>query len=65
MGLGKTMTMLSAMAYSKLTTLIEIADNKDSVAEGSQLIRQTLVVLPSSRMYFPRKTKWYSPVEIS
>jgi hypothetical protein len=52
MGMGKTMTMLSAIAFSKLTTSTELADNGDGVAEGSRLIRQTLIVLPSSRQYF-------------
>jgi hypothetical protein len=52
MGMGKTMTMLSAIAFSKLTTSTELADNGDGVAEGSRLIRQTLIVLPSSRKYF-------------
>jgi hypothetical protein len=52
MGMGKTMTMLSAIAFSKLTTSTALADNGDGVVEGSQLIRQTLIVLPSSRKYF-------------
>ena len=61
MGLGKTMTMLSAIAVSKLATSNESADNKYGIAEDGQLIRQTLIVLPSSRKYMylyisPRKT---------
>lgn len=51
MGLGKTLTMLSAIVCSKQEmTLVESLDGME--CESLRLTKATLVVLPSTRKYF-------------